>query len=180
MSTPPGHNDSPSRRIAAGPRPHRELERRVLAATARVRVRRATRIDLVRLAIKWMWEDGELLYRNTADSLHRETREFQLTTQAHPQIQLNDIDPATAVRTLLRRYLAAFGPASIDDFHWWSGLNRREITPAIADLRPDLVDIRIEANLLVCCCWPSTSPTCSPHSPYRPTTSNCSPTRTRR
>jgi Winged helix DNA-binding domain len=132
--------------LATGPLPHRDLEREVLAATARVRVRRAARTELVRLAIKWMWEDGELLYRNTANSLHREIREFHLTTQAHPQIQLNDIDPATAVRTLLRHYLTAFGPASIDDFHWWSGLNLREITPAIAGLRPDLVDIRIEGQ----------------------------------
>lgn len=36
----------------------------------------------------------------------------------------------------------AFGPASIDDFQWWSGLNRGEITPALAALRTELTDVR--------------------------------------
>ena len=130
--------------LAGGPLPHRELEQRVLAAPPPIRARRDQLGALVRLAIKWLWESGELAYRNTADSLHRERREFHLTHLAHPRLRLDGVDVDQAVLLLLRRYLAAFGPASIEDFRWWSGLNRAAITPALAALRPDLVDVRLD------------------------------------
>lgn len=47
---------------------------------------------------------------------------------------------------LLRRYLAAFGPAAIEDFQWWSGLPRGDITAAVATLRPELIDVRISSD----------------------------------
>lgn len=83
---------------------------------------------------------------HTANSMHREAREFQLTTHAHPHLQLNGIGSTTAVRALLRQYLTAFGPVSIEDFIWWSGLNLGEVTPALAALRGDLVDVRLEGE----------------------------------
>jgi hypothetical protein len=128
--------------LARGPLPYRELEHQVLAAPLRIQARWDVLGELVRLAIRWLWESGELVYRNAADSLHREHREFHLTHLAHPALQLSHIDTGQAVQLLLRRYLTAFGPASIDDFQWWSGLTRGEITPALAALRPELTDIR--------------------------------------
>lgn len=129
--------------LLGGPLPHRELERQVLAAPLQIRARQDVLSELVRLAIKWLWESGELVYRNAADSLHRERREFHLTHLAHPALQLNHIDTGQAIQVLLRRYLAAFGPASIDDFQWWSGLTRGEITPALEAVRPELTDVRL-------------------------------------
>jgi hypothetical protein len=133
--------------LAAGPLSNRELEQRVVAARPRIRARRELLVLLVRLSIKWLWESGELLYRNTADSLHRERREFGLTATAHPALQLNHLASSDAVTALLRRYLAAFGPAAVEDFQWWSGLPRGDITPAVAALRPDLVDVQIGQDL---------------------------------
>jgi hypothetical protein len=132
--------------LTDGPLPHRELETLVLAAGLRVRAQRVVLGELVRLAIKWLWESGDLVYHNAADSLHRERREFSLTAQAHPGLQLNHLTASAAATVLLRRYLAAFGPASIEDFQWWSGLTRNEITPALAALRPDLINVRIDEH----------------------------------
>lgn len=132
--------------LAAGPLPYRELDERVLAARPRIRAQRKLLVQLVRMSVKWLWESGDLLYRNTADSLHRERREFGLTATAHPSLQLNHLDSSDAVTALLRRYLAAFGPAAIDDFQWWSGLTRSDITPAVTALRPELIDVRIDPD----------------------------------
>jgi hypothetical protein len=132
--------------LAAGPLSHRELEQRVVVARPRIRARRELLVQLARLAVKWLWESGELLYRNTADSLHRERREFWLTANTHPALQLNHLTSSDAVTALLRRYLAAFGPAAVEDFQWWSGLTRGDITPAVAALRPELIDVRIGAD----------------------------------
>ncbi len=132
--------------LAAGPVPHRELEQRVLTLRPQIKARGDVLGELVRLAIKWLWESGDLVYRNAADSLHREHREFHLTQVAQPALQLNHITADDAARVLLRRYLASFGPASIDDFQWWSGLPRSEITPALAALRPELIDVQLDAH----------------------------------
>lgn len=78
--------------LLRGPLPHRELEQQVLAAPLQIRARQDVLRELVRLAIKWLWESGELVYRNAADSLHRERREFHLSHVAHPALQLNHID----------------------------------------------------------------------------------------
>jgi hypothetical protein len=47
-----------------------------------------------------------------------------------------------AAHQLVRRYLAAFGPASVQDFQSWSGLQR--MAPVFADLRPEFVTFRDE------------------------------------
>lgn len=73
-------------------------------------------------------------------------RRFCLTTTAQPTLQLNHLVSSDAVTALLRRYLSAFGPAAIEDFQWWSGLTRGEITPAVTALRPELIDVRIDPH----------------------------------
>ncbi|MGH3001025.1 MAG: winged helix DNA-binding domain-containing protein, partial [Gaiellaceae bacterium] len=44
--------------------------------------------------------------------------------------------------TLVRRYLAAFGPATRADIAEWSGLRMRDLEPALANLRPRFRDER--------------------------------------
>lgn len=43
---------------------------------------------------------------------------------------------AGGLRTLLLRYLAAFGPATVMDFQSWSGMVR--LKPAVEDIKPEL------------------------------------------
>jgi Winged helix DNA-binding domain len=45
--------------------------------------------------------------------------------------------PEPSLRTLIRRYLGAFGPASVQDMQKWSGLSR--LRPAFEDARSELV-----------------------------------------
>jgi hypothetical protein len=51
-------------------------------------------------------------------------------------------EPAAALRPLLKRYLAAFGPASIKDMQFWSGLNK--LQQVIDTLRPELLTFHDE------------------------------------
>ena len=50
------------------------------------------------------------------------------------------VDPAAASALLVKRYLAAFGPASVRDAQTWSGL--RDLAPVFAQLRDELVTFR--------------------------------------
>jgi hypothetical protein len=45
-----------------------------------------------------------------------------------------DIDPAEARSELARRYLRAFGPATLEDLKWWTGWTKRDTLPALATL----------------------------------------------
>jgi hypothetical protein len=53
--------------------------------------------------------------------------------------------PAPAPETVVRRYLAAFGPASVKDMQTWAGLTR--LRDAFERLRPQLVTFRDESGV---------------------------------
>jgi hypothetical protein len=52
------------------------------------------------------------------------------------------VSPTEGLRTLIRSYLAAFGPASVKDLQIWSGLSR--LQPAVEALRSELITFRDE------------------------------------
>jgi Winged helix DNA-binding domain len=52
--------------------------------------------------------------------------------------------PAPSAADVVRRYLAAFGPAGVADVQKWSGLTR--LAPAVEALRPELVSFSDEAG----------------------------------
>lgn len=122
--------------LLAGPLAYRSLQDRVGQARPR------TPVEVVRLGIKWAWESGHLVYLNTAGSLHQERRAFALTNQAYPGLDLNAAGVREATTALVRHYLRAFGPASVGDLLWWSGLNRAEIMPTLDELGPGIVPVR--------------------------------------
>jgi len=79
----------------------------------------------------------------------RGTRRSNLHTYAAmaewlPDVDLESISPEAAQTELLRCYLAAFGPATLDDAEWWTGLSKTEISKARESLAEELETVFIE------------------------------------
>jgi hypothetical protein len=104
-----------------GPMSHRTIETQLTATHTSV---------VVRLALKLAWERGVLTYRNDAVGWNRENRKFGLTAKLHPGLDMS-IDRNKATGELIREYFDRYGPASLRDAMWWSGLPRLAIITAM-------------------------------------------------
>lgn len=62
---------------------------------------------------------------------------------------LGGVDPAAARREIIRRWLFAFGPGSMDDIRWWTGWTVVEIRNSLAGLDVTEVDIDGRPGLLL-------------------------------
>ena len=102
---------------------HRDIEARLVG--------RHTTAMAVRLALKLAWEQGQFTYVNETTGWNREHRKFALTSVLYPQLDMA-MDRRRATAELMHAYFDRYGPASMRDAMWWSGLSRSAITAAMA------------------------------------------------
>jgi len=85
-----------------------------------------------------------LLVRGRARGSWRSNQhEYALLDDWLPQGDLPPLPPDGARAQLLRRYLAAFGPASIDDAAWWAGWSKGEAQRALSARGEQVVQLDI-------------------------------------
>lgn len=97
-----------------------------------------------RLLLKLTWENGHICYLNHAKHWSNEVRFYGSTNLLYPTLGLARSSRIDAVRELVARHIRAFGPVSIKDIVWWSGVRTTEVREALAYLEPNLVTVDLE------------------------------------
>ena len=106
-----------------GPLFHREIETRLAGSR--------TTVTLIRLAVKLAWERGTITYVNDTTGWNRERRTFAVTSDLHPDFHPSP-DRKAATSVLVATYFDRYGPATVRDVTWWSGLSRATVIAAMA------------------------------------------------
>ena len=63
-----------------------------------------------------------------------------------PGVDPESMDPAEARCGLVRRYVQAFGPVSLDDVQWWTGFTKGQVRQAVVALGTQLAPVRVQGE----------------------------------
>jgi len=90
-----------------------------------------------------MCGEGRLIRAGVRGGWRSDITEYARLSDWLPGVDLGAGDAERGRVLLARRYFHVFGPASADDFHWWSGLSREEADAAIAALGGELLPVTV-------------------------------------
>jgi hypothetical protein len=100
--------------------------------------------DLYRL-INELCTRGILVKSTVNGSWRSNIYNYELLTRWQPSISPGETDPLAAQALLIEWYLAAYGPATLADISWWTGLSRAQVKKALARLKRPWTCISFEA-----------------------------------
>lgn len=100
--------------------------------------------DCAKKTLKYFWEKGLFCYVNTADNWENEERKYAITKIFYPDLDFQQFNIEQAQKLLVYEYIKKFGPATIKDLSWWSGLSIKTIREIINNYQDTIVEFRIK------------------------------------
>lgn len=99
--------------------------------------------DLARRLVQKLCDMG-VLVRASAKGWKGNEFTYALLKKWVPDISLKPDNPETARTETVRKYLRAYGPATVEDIAWWTGLPIVQCQRSIAHLRREAVRFHVE------------------------------------
>jgi hypothetical protein len=101
--------------------------------------------DQVRIpaVLNQMCDEGRLLRDRPVAGWRDARHTYRRFAEALPQLRLDGCDPAEAVALLVERYVARYGPVTLDDVAWWTGLGLGRCRAALDELGDRLAPVTV-------------------------------------
>jgi len=103
-------------------------------------------LTLASQLVPWMCSEGWLVRARPRGSWRSNLYEYAVLASWLPGMDLQAQTPDEARIQLFRCYLAALGPATLEDMVWWSGLGKGQVKKALLTLHNEVAELEIEGN----------------------------------
>ncbi len=100
--------------------------------------------DLYHL-VNYLCTNGVLVKSTVRGTWRNSVYRYELLADWQPNIPDSDLDTPTARAKLIEGYLTAYGPATMDDIVWWTGLTKMEVKKGMRSLAQNYVSAYFEA-----------------------------------
>lgn len=107
-------------------------------------IKKELQVDLNISAIVNLMCDQDLLIRgNPATGWKSSIHTYYPFHEYLPGIDLNEVDEGEAKKSMVKQYVASFGPVSVIDASWWTGFTKTEVKHILKDLKDDMTLLEI-------------------------------------
>lgn len=86
--------------------------------------------------------DRGILARGETPGWRSNAYRYHLFDEYLPGLDLNRLEESEGLRLLIRFYLSAFGPATVEDIAWWLGTGKAIVNKALADLPVECIEVQ--------------------------------------
>jgi hypothetical protein len=111
-------------------------------AAAEIKATLKTDAD-VSSVLNFMCDQGLLIRGRPVKSWKDRRHQYGRFDDYFPDVNLEDFGEDESIVTLIRDYLASFGPATEKDVAWWTGLSKTRVQRAWKKLEDQLADVSI-------------------------------------
>jgi len=123
--------------------PASEIEETIIEET-RNRIGQEIKIVYAKKVLKYFWENGILSYFNAARDWEKEDRKYVLTKSFYPQLNLEKFQIEEAKELLIIENIKKYGPVTLKDISWWSGLGLNIIKRVIEKNNSEITKFKIQ------------------------------------
>lgn len=123
------------------PKSSKEIEEKVLGKLSFIE--KNLKKECAKKILKYFWEKGVFCYVNYANNWEKEDRRYAVTKNFYPNAELEKFDVRKAQELLVLEYISKFGPATIKDLSWWSGLSIKTIRDVLGCYRDTIINFTI-------------------------------------
>lgn len=93
--------------------------------------------------VNLMCDRGMLIRGNPAKGWRSNLHTYHLFQEYFPGMDLNAVDETEAKKSMIKKYLASFGPVTVTDASWWSGFTKTEVKQALEDFKEEILYLKI-------------------------------------
>jgi len=93
--------------------------------------------------VNLMCDQGMLIRGSPAKGWRSNLHTYHLFQEYFPGMDLNAVDEAEAKKSMIKKYLASFGPVTVTDASWWSGFTKTEVRNALGDFKEEILYLKI-------------------------------------